>query len=409
MAGEEKRAYRIRKQAEAGAASQEASMEASRAAGDDPNHDKDRTEDVIGNAPRRGVHAGVHASKHYGQTFRGSRSNELPVPLPVAAAAAATAAAAAAAAADSKPTLPSSEAIDTEMRSMMYQLDAMSPPPVVLTWPITALSGWGTAGRAVVREMIRGEIATPILLAPLPDTAVEGSVEGSADLRLEFSALELEALRRSQRIMRRVLELQVAARLVDRDAALLRSSVNDASPLEIVAPMPVFHAVGNGFSSSAAGMAPPVRWGHRAWNLALKGSPNVGIVFMEDTTAGLKNASWVAAVGRGYQVMIAGSTWTLDVLTHHFAEIEGSIPGGGDGGVHAGVHYGQRVRGGDRQSPRMSLVYQGVDPVAFPLAPMKVSLHPTPYHYNLNTRLQTRINILSCLDLGVSESYTLDP
>ena len=205
------------------------------------------------------------------------------------------------------------------MRNCMEQLGALSPPPVVLTWPITALSGWGTAGRAVVREMMRGDIATPILIAPLPPPSPAESpaagggaggarsggaagagakkkgtasgAKGSADLSEEFTAMELAALRRTQRIMRRMLELQVVRRLVDGDAAVMQQqhpNDNDAAtaaaaaaatpppphPLEIVAPMPVFHALGNGFVSSAAGTAPPVRWGRRSWNVALKGSPS---------------------------------------------------------------------------------------------------------------------------------------
>jgi len=37
------------------------------------------------------------------------------------------------------------------LRRYVEELSALSPPPVVMTWPITSLSGWGTAGRAIVK------------------------------------------------------------------------------------------------------------------------------------------------------------------------------------------------------------------------------------------------------------------
>ena len=43
----------------------------------------------------------------------------------------------------------------------------------------------------------------------------------------------------------------------------------------------------NGFVTSAVGSAPLVVWGQRSWTVALLGAPNVGIIFMEDTAAGL--------------------------------------------------------------------------------------------------------------------------
>ena len=154
------------------------------------------------------------------------------------------------------PTLPSSSEIDAKIRRAMAALGEMTPPPVVLTWPITALSGWGTAGRALVREMLRGGLATPILIAPLPPRSAPVSsaeTNRSADLREEFTADELADLRRSQRVLRRMLELQVARRLVDGDPAVAQDEHRRDAPLEIVAPLPVIHALGNAFVSSAGG------------------------------------------------------------------------------------------------------------------------------------------------------------
>lgn len=100
----------------------------------------------------------------------------------------------------------------------------------------------------------------------------------------------------------------------------------------------------------SAGTSPPVRWGARSWTLSLKGSPNLGVIFLEDTNAGFHDAKGVAAVARAFRTVVAGSEWTREVLARRFGSVAAAAP-----------------------PPRLRVAYQGVDPEAFPLAPPTTS------------------------------------
>lgn len=137
---------------------------------------------------------------------------------------------------------------------------------IALTWPPSALHGWGVFGTNLLREVLRrGEPKAITLLSTNPDMI------DAAD-RVLFQPLMAE---------QRQIEQQIGA---------VRGNVT-------LGGVHVLHSLGNNLEESTAAAR-------------FRGEPNVGFTFFENMVF----ADDVAARNSHFQIMMTGSTWNADIL-----------------------------------------------------------------------------------------------
>lgn len=137
---------------------------------------------------------------------------------------------------------------------------------VALTWPPSAVHGWGVFGANLVRDLLRRGAPRPLLLAPIIAEHLEAQDQRT------FAPLIAE----QAQIERQTAEAQGAV------------TINGVA---------VVHSLGNGL------IPQPI-------NQRFRGTPNVGFTFFERTDFPpdiVARAAWL-------DIVVAGSSWNADVL-----------------------------------------------------------------------------------------------
>lgn len=142
----------------------------------------------------------------------------------------------------------------------------MAIKAVALTWPPSAIHGWGVFGANLLRELLRRGKPRPLCLAPIPESLVD-----AADLRLLRPLIDEQQ--------------KVEAQLSGSTGGITLNGVH------------VLHALGNHLAEPPNAMR-------------FFGQPNVGFTFFETTDF---PASIVADNAR-FDIVMAGSTWNAEVL-----------------------------------------------------------------------------------------------
>ena len=138
---------------------------------------------------------------------------------------------------------------------------------IALTWPPSAIHGWGVFGANLLRELLRRGAPKPITLFPMQPEYID-----EADRTL-FQPLMQE---------QRAIEQQVASQ---------------AQGVVTLGGVHVLHSLGNNLEE------PPEA-------ARFRGEPNVGFTFFENMTFGPE----VVEKNSHFQILMAGSTWNADAL-----------------------------------------------------------------------------------------------
>ena len=137
---------------------------------------------------------------------------------------------------------------------------------IALTWPPSALHGWGVFGTNLLREVLRRGAPKPVTLLAMQPDMIDA---GDRDL---FQPLMAE-------------QQQIEHQLAGAKGKVTLGGVH------------VLHSLGNNLEESAAAAR-------------FRGEPNVGFTFFENMVF----ADDVVARNDHFQIMMAGSTWNADIL-----------------------------------------------------------------------------------------------
>ncbi|MEP1028469.1 MAG: glycosyltransferase family 4 protein [Alphaproteobacteria bacterium] len=142
----------------------------------------------------------------------------------------------------------------------------MAVNAIALTWPPSALHGWGEFGTNLLREVLRRGAPKPITLLAMHPEMID-----AADRDL-FQPLMVE-------------QHQIEQQIRGAQGNVTLGGVH------------VLHSLGNNLEESAAAAR-------------FRGEPNVGFTFFENMVFGDN----VVADNAHFQIMMAGSTWNADIL-----------------------------------------------------------------------------------------------
>ncbi len=137
---------------------------------------------------------------------------------------------------------------------------------IALTWPPSAIHGWGVFGTNLLREVLHRGGIKPITLFPMQEDFI------APDDRPLFQPLIDE-------------QRQIEAQLAEVQGNITLGGVH------------VLHSLGNDLVEPAA-------------SARFRGEPNVGFTFFENMTF----APDVVARNAHFQIMMAGSTWNAEIL-----------------------------------------------------------------------------------------------
>jgi glycosyltransferase involved in cell wall biosynthesis len=228
------------------------------------------------------------------------------------------------------------------------------PSPVLISWPVEGVSGWGTLSRSLLRCLLRAG-RTPLLLHALQRGG------GGLDMRAALTRAERSALRAGHDALVMHLRHAAAAAAVttQQQASAVAGGVAaaDVACVEVAVPLPALHGLGNALAGSdtmplasllaaaaADASADAGAGGGSGGCVRLRGWPNVAIVFAEDTSSGLAPPAALAPRAAHFHALVAGSTWTQRLLTSALATLPPSSP-----------------------VPIVALAIQGVSEAAFPV------------------------------------------
>ena len=159
---------------------------------------------------------------------------------------------------------------------------------VVITWPVSAATGWGTLSRALLRALMSANVAPMLLHEPA----------ATRHMQEAFSAAELQGLHAAHKELLGMVGLDV----------VMGDGLDPVACSVLELPMPVLHGLGNGLSGSDIVLS-----GQGC--LRLSGLlANVGLVFFEDMRSGFTDAARTATRLGYFTSLVAGSSWTRDVL-----------------------------------------------------------------------------------------------
>ena len=159
---------------------------------------------------------------------------------------------------------------------------------VVVTWPVAAATGWGTLSRALLRALMAADVAPMLLHEP---AATRHMLEA-------FTAAELHGLHAAHKELLKLIG----------ESVVPADGLDPVSCAVLELPMPVLHGLGNGLRGSDVVQSSGGRC------LRLVGLANAGLLFFEDMRSGFTDAAWTASRLGHFTALVAGSSWTRDVL-----------------------------------------------------------------------------------------------